>query len=242
MIVHRGRRDTVMLRAAPAGPGSVGRRTAASISQRIAASISRTLAACFAAAAVMACDGPETGDPSSGGPVPATADSAPVASNDAQSDTGTRNVRGNGSGTGDVNSTATAALTIYFSRGESAVPVSREAPAEGPGLEAALRQLLRGPTASERSAGMHSWFSDTTAGALRSVDVDGAGRAVVDFADLRELIPNASTSAGSAMLLRELNATVFAVPSVQSVEYRIEGSCDEFWEWLQYDCQVVARP
>jgi spore germination protein GerM len=200
----------------------------------------RTLAACLAAAAVMACDGPETGDPSPGGPVPATADSTPGASSDAQSDTGTRNVRG--AGTGNAGSTATAALTIFFSRGESAVAVSREAPAEGPALEAALRQLLRGPTASERSAGMHSWFSDTTAGALRSVDVDVEGGAVVDFADLRELIPNASTSAGSAMLLRELNATVFAVPAVQSVEYRIEGSCDQFWEWLQYDCQVVARP
>jgi spore germination protein GerM len=133
-------------------------------------------------------------------------------------------------------------LTIHFSRGESTVTVARAAPAGGPTLEAALGQLLRGPTQSERAAGIHSWFSDTTAGALRSAAVDDAGHAVVDFADLRPLIPNASTSAGSAMLLRELNGTVFELPAVQSVEYRIEGNCARFWEWLQYPCEVVTRP
>lgn len=133
-------------------------------------------------------------------------------------------------------------LTIHFSRGESTVTVARAAPAGGSTLEAALGQLLRGPTESERAAGIHSWFSDTTAGALRSAVVDDAGRAVVDFADLRPLIPNASTSAGSAMLMRELNGTVFELPAVQSVEYRIEGSCARFWEWLQYPCEVVTRP
>lgn len=132
-------------------------------------------------------------------------------------------------------------LTIYFSRGESVVAVTRPA-SSGGGLDAALRQLVRGPTPGERAAGLHSWFSDTTAGAVRSVRLDDQGRAVVDFEDLRALIPNASTSAGSGMLLRELDSTSFAIPSVQSVEYRIDGSCERFWEWLQYGgCQVRQR-
>jgi spore germination protein GerM len=132
-------------------------------------------------------------------------------------------------------------LTIYFSLGDSTVAVTRPG-APGGDLEAAIRQLLQGPAEGERAAGLHSWFSDTTANALRSVSVDEAGRAIVDFEDLRALIPNASTSAGSGMLLRELNSTVFAVPSVQSVEYRIEGSCEVFWEWLQYGgCQLQER-
>jgi spore germination protein GerM len=135
-----------------------------------------------------------------------------------------------------------ASVTLHFSRGESTAAVTRRVPASTVGLEAALRQLVRGPTPAERAEGIHSWFSDTTAQALRSVQVDEAGHAVVDFADLRELIPNASTSAGSGMLLRELNATVFAVPSIESVEYRIEGSCEDFWEWLQYGgCPVQER-
>jgi spore germination protein GerM len=122
------------------------------------------------------------------------------------------------------------------------VAVSRRAHTDSAGLDDALRALLRGPDPGEREAGMDSWFSAATAGLLRSATVDAEGRAVVDFADLRATIPNASTSAGSAMLLRELNATVFEYPAVQSVEYRIEGSCDVFGEWLQYGCVTVARP
>jgi hypothetical protein len=71
----------------------------------------------------------------------------------------------------------------------------------------------------------------------------GDGGAVVDHDDLRKTIPNASSSAGSAMLLAELDATVFQFRSVTSVEYRLAGSCRDFGEWLQFgDCQVRTRP
>lgn len=132
-------------------------------------------------------------------------------------------------------------VRIYFSRGDSVVPVDRVVRAAGAGLEASLRHLLRGPTVAERRAGLTSWFSDSTAGALRSVTVvDGA--AIIDFEDLRPFIPGASTSAGSALLLRELNATVFETPSVRTVEYRMNGSCAKFYEWLQYGCRTASRP
>jgi hypothetical protein len=107
-------------------------------------------------------------------------------------------------------------------------------------LRAALEQVLRGP--SDPQPEEHSWFSSATADALRSVSVDSAGHATVDFEDLRVLIPNASSSAGSAMLLEELNTTVFSVEGVRSVDYLMEGSCDRFWEWLQYGCQTIHRP
>jgi spore germination protein GerM len=145
-----------------------------------------------------------------------------------------------GTGSRPPDAATADSLTIYFSRNEDVVAVRR--PGADATLESAMRSLLRGPTASERAEGIHSWFSDTTAGALRSVVIDADGRAIVDFEDLSGLIPNASSSAGSAMLLRELNATVFRAPDVQSVEYRMMGSCDRFWEWLQYGCQVVERP
>jgi hypothetical protein len=35
---------------------------------------------------------------------------------------------------------------------------------------------------------------------------------------------------------------VFQFDWVRSVEYRLDGSCDAFWEWLQRSCQVVTRP
>lgn len=190
----------------------------------------RTVAVCVAAAAGLACEAAPPGDAERAGP-PADSPGGTFASDSLPGDTG--------AGAIDTDS---ASFSIHFSRGESTATVTRRVPAGTVSLEAALRQLLRGPTPAERAEGIHSWFSDTTAQALRSVQVNEAGHAVVDFADLRELIPNASASAGSAMLLRELNGTAFAVPSVESVEYRIQGSCEAFWEWLQYGgCPVQQR-
>lgn len=67
-------------------------------------------------------------------------------------------------------------------------------------------------------------------------------RAVIDFTDVTGLLSGASSSAGSRALLAELNATVFEVGSVESVLYRMEGSCERFWNWLQRPCRVVRRP
>jgi hypothetical protein len=136
------------------------------------------------------------------------------------------------------------ALTVrlYFTRDEEPEPVEREI-ARGNGvLRATLEAQLRGPTPAEREAGLFSWFSDDTAGMLGDVRLDEAGRAIVDFRDFSRTIPGASTSAGSRILLNELNRTVFQFETVRSVEYRIEGSCDAFWNWIQAECTVVERP
>ena len=123
-------------------------------------------------------------------------------------------------------------------------PVSRPAPAADPvsRLEAAANGLLGGPTPQEREAGYISLFSGQTAPALISVELGADGVAIVDFADLRVAMNNASTSTGSQILLAQLDATVFQIPEVAAVEYRIHGSCDTFWEWLQRACEVVPRP
>lgn len=136
---------------------------------------------------------------------------------------------------------AVDSVTIIFTRGEAPAPVRRPVPVSSSPLRAALDWLVQGPTSEERAAGIRSWFSEETAGVLRSVEVDTSGKAIVDFRDLRPLIPNASSSFGSTLLLQELNGTVFQFPEIESVEYRMEGSCDLFWEWLQYGCQVVGR-
>lgn len=201
----------------PAAPVSVFRRAAGRPGRPGA--IVAVMTVCVAA---LACGSPEAEDhaepiDTTSASGPARPDGAPAANPAAPADTGSAPVAGG--------------------------QPQRDAGRLAQPLEAALREMLKGPSDSARAAGTHSWFSDTTAGALRSVTVDGAGGAIVDFADLRRLIPNASTSAGSGMLLRELNATVFAVPEIQRVEYRIEGSCEAFWEWLQYGgCQVQRRP
>ncbi len=131
---------------------------------------------------------------------------------------------------------------MVFLRGEKPEAVWRPVRTSADRLVAALTWLLQGPTPEERDAGLTSWFSSATVGALRSATVDADGHAVVDFRDLPALIPSASSSTGSTMLLLELDRTVFGVPGVRSVEYRLGGSCERFWNWLQYDCHTVERP
>ncbi len=132
-------------------------------------------------------------------------------------------------------------VTVVFSRAEAPAPVRRPIEQETSALEAALTWLVRGPTPEEEASGIGSWFSDDTAASLRSVTLFPSGHAVVDFHDLRPVIPGASSSTGSTLLLQELNGTLFLLPEVRAVEYRMEGSCDLFWEWLQYGCQTVER-
>jgi spore germination protein GerM len=134
-------------------------------------------------------------------------------------------------------------VTAYFSCADGSLrPVLRAAPASTGVLRASLEALFAGPNARERAASLESWFSPATGAMLRSVALSG-GHAVVDVADLRAVIPNASASAGSTLLLSQLDATVFQFDTVASVEYRLEGSCEDFTEWLQIGgCEPHVRP
>jgi hypothetical protein len=111
----------------------------------------------------------------------------------------------------------------------------------GARLRTELERLVGGLSTRADPDTIHSWFSAETADVLSSAAVDSIGHATVDFHDLRNVIPNASSSAGSALLLQELNSAVFRVAGIRSVEYRMNGSCDVFWEWLQYSCHTVTR-
>ena len=132
-------------------------------------------------------------------------------------------------------------VTVFYSCGLDAAPTPtyRVYPTTTAVLRTTLDQLLAGPSAAERAAGLTSWFSSDTVGYVSAVSVV-SGTATVDFGDLPAVIPNASTSAGSHLLLSQLDATVFQFPSVDTVLYQIDGSCQRFGEWLQID-GCVAR-
>lgn len=142
----------------------------------------------------------------------------------------------------------TVSLPLTFHRGETPVQVGRtvEVPMdEGPpsretlvGL--AVEALLAGPTAEEAREGITSFFSDDTRQMLRGVQVEG-DTAVVDLTGLDERIPNASSSAGSAILLTELNSAAFSAPGIAAVRYQWDGSCERFWEFLQRGCRLEVR-
>jgi spore germination protein GerM len=135
--------------------------------------------------------------------------------------------------------TGTAVQVFYTANGGGVVAFTRTVPKTTGVLKAAVEQELLGPQAAER--GVTSFFSADTAGMLAGVSIAN-GVAVVDFDPaLATTIPNASSSAGSQKLIAELDATVFQFPSVNAVEYRLGGSCDAFWSWLQGQCRQETR-
>ena len=110
------------------------------------------------------------------------------------------------------------------------VAVKREV--EGlPDLEKVMRALLAGPTDAEKAQNLGGWFDEKTAGMLNSAEVfDGVAQ--VDFKDLRSVIPNASSSCGSAGLLAQLDSTARRAGADNTL-YSIDGDTGTFYEWLQ---------
>jgi len=133
-------------------------------------------------------------------------------------------------------------VDVWFSSADEGFVARTRTVARTSPLRGTLTELLMGPTEDERSDGLSSMFSEDTAGMLRDVNITSDGTAIVDFdAALRDTIPNASTSAGSAALIGQLNRTIFQFESVEAIEYRLGGSCEAFWEWLQGSCHAVTR-
>jgi spore germination protein GerM len=100
-------------------------------------------------------------------------------------------------------------------------------------LRGALEALLAGPTSAEEAAGYRSFFSSETADQLDDVTIEDGVAEVSFSSELPDLIPNASTSAGSASLLAALDATTTQFDTVDRAVYSLEGDVDAFYEWLQ---------
>lgn len=129
------------------------------------------------------------------------------------------------------------AVRIYAPRGNAGVRCDRVLPltrtVRGPAvLAGAMRALVAGPTATERRRGYGGWFSRRTAGSFRSARI-AHGVAYVDFRNFSRLIPNASSSCGSALLLAQLDRTAKQFRGVRAAVYSFEGSRAAFYEWLQ---------
>ncbi|MCX2951472.1 Gmad2 immunoglobulin-like domain-containing protein [Lentzea sp. NEAU-D7] len=128
-------------------------------------------------------------------------------------------------------------VSVYFHRGGlddpgKVVAVPRTVPRTRMVATAALNELLPGPTAAEHEAGYWSMFVPATARTLKSVRIaDGVAHA--DFTNFSTVIPNASSSAGSAALLAELDSTLKQFPTVKSTVYSFDGDVAAFYHWLQ---------
>lgn len=104
-----------------------------------------------------------------------------------------------------------------------------------PPIYATLAALLKGPTVAEQAQGYFSWFSQATEQSLVYAYIRN-GTAYVNFQDFRSLIPNASSSCGSAQLLAELDTTLRQFPGVERTLYAINSEPRTFYEWLQFSC------
>ena len=60
----------------------------------------------------------------------------------------------------------------------------------------------------------------------------------MNLTDVRTVIPNASTSCGSASLLAQLRTTAQQAAMTPRVLYAINGQPSLFWEWLQVGCDI----
>ena len=141
---------------------------------------------------------------------------------------------------------ATMSVTIYFGNvvldpGASdcarVFAVQRTVGASGDVLTATMKELVAGPTAAEAAKGYTSWFSPATATSLLGATVSG-NTSYVNLADIRTVIPNASTSCGSAALLAQLRTTAQQAAMTPRVLYAIKGQPATFWEWLQMGCDA----
>jgi spore germination protein GerM len=101
--------------------------------------------------------------------------------------------------------------------------------------EASLNQLFQGPTEAEKNQGFSSFFSNKTKNILKSVKVSGT-TAYVNLTDIRTIIPNASSSCGSAQFLSSVEETLKHDRKITAVRYAIEGSPQDFYDWIQIGC------
>ena len=124
--------------------------------------------------------------------------------------------------------------------------VPRQAPATSDSevlLEAALRALVQGPTEAERAARFFvtRFSSGGPANVLKTVTLDEAGTATIDFTDFLSRLNNVGTSAGGGVLISQLNSTVFQFSEVQAVIYQSNGSCEAFYAALEDVCMRMTR-
>ena len=141
-------------------------------------------------------------------------------------------------------------VAVYFACDRGApgtlYPVYRSVPGYEDALVAAVGELVRGPTATERTAGFRSHFSTATSHVLRSARRSADGDTLMlDFAEWGRLLPDGPyvRSFLPPGILADLTWTVFKhePDRVEAVRFSIEGDEAAFWRWVAPDASQ-ARP
>lgn len=142
-------------------------------------------------------------------------------------------------GDGEMSVTIFAECAPDYLYPNYAAPIMRNVSAGSEVIQATLNALLRGLTEEEIATGLSSVFRPETANSLNSVRLDGSALTV----DLNDdiLVGSYSTSTGSLYFMSELQANLFQFEDVETIEFRLNGSCEAFFNWLQGSCQIQTR-
>jgi len=108
-------------------------------------------------------------------------------------------------------------------------------------LHFAIEQLLAGPTPDERDLGYSSVFPPGSEELLIGVYVGDYGLATLDFADALRTVGPLNSSHNRFLLFGTIGETTFQFDEVQAVEFRIEGSCDQFARYFETVCEPWRR-
>ncbi len=115
-------------------------------------------------------------------------------------------------------------------------PVHRPVPESADPVQAALEEMLRGPTDAERARGFRSLFSEATAGMLHGVTRSPEGDTLaIDFADFRGALREGPTPASflPGGVMADITWTVFQqFPEVRALRFAFDGSERAFWSWV----------
>ncbi len=136
-------------------------------------------------------------------------------------------------------------VKVYFAKtGENdcakVYPLNREIIRTPKIGAAALGELFKGPSQSERGQGYTSIFFQHSADILIALRVkDKIG--YVDIKDVRQILSGVSASCGSAQFLAAVTSTLKQFPTVNSVLYALGGSAETFYDWVQIGCNEQNR-
>ena len=140
----------------------------------------------------------------------------------------------------------TTILRVFFPCGGTDLAIGgtyvyRAVPATELVLTTTLREMAAGLEEEEAELGFRTPLPASADGSFQGLSIVD-GTAYVEFGTDDVFPPGVTTTEGSQVFLSTLNANVFQFSSISAVEYRLNGSCDAFWQRLgAEECDQVTR-
>lgn len=143
-------------------------------------------------------------------------------------------------------SEGTTVLRVFFPCGSADLAtggtyVYRVVPATELVLTMTMREMVAGLEDEEAQLGFRTPLPASADGTFQGVSIVD-GTAYLEFGSGDIMPPGVATIEGAQVFLSTLNANVFQFSTINTVEYRLNGSCDAFWQRLgAEECDPITR-